>query len=1288
MNEIEIKDIQGKVKFRTLVNEGSVHRKKLMSEDYVQLKFNVSSPIDLKRGDYVDMSFGKYELIDSVYPSYNTSTGGYEYDLRLDAHYWKWKNKNLFYNRGGANREASWTLTRTPDAHLSIICNNLKALGYRYGTNEYDFSIHESVDMSAKLVSYNKTNILDALTLIAETWDTEWWVEDSIIHLGKCEYESDITFEQGGNVQSMSRSESNDNFATRIYAFGSTRNLPRNYREDEGVVVEGVIQKRLMLPSGVSCIDAYENMAQQEAVESIVIFDDVYPRKVNTISDVSTKEYIDTIENEDGSTTKEKWNAYLFKDTGLEFSTDYIIPGEELRIVFTSGALNGMDFGVGFNPNNEPTGSPESQQWEIVRSEDYGTPLPNDSLKPKVGDTYILYGFDTSLVSDQMLPEAEEELKHRAEEYVKKSKQDPSVYECSMNTVDLTSDEIDLNIGHKVNLIHPAYMKEGRVSRIYGFEKHLDGSQVSYTVGDSAPYSRLANVEDQVKEISYQGNVYSGSGGGVYVVGRYDPIKPSDRNVLSSLRSFSEFLNKKKPDVAAEVITFLKGACFGDYSSGTLGSGAAMLVNSETGKTTLEVDELFVRMKAIFKELVIEQTSHIGGELILSPARMKCTEVEEHEEYYRCYFENTDGEVEIQNNFVVGDQARCQTFNIKPGVYENVSNRFYWRLVVGTGDNYIDLSKEDCEPASDTPQAGDDIVQLGNRDNPERQNAHVLSSVGVDAPYYRLYRGIETYALTTPPIDINPNHIHITADSIRLESTGKDLQSSLNDLADDVESIKQQNDKMWVLWFTEEEPTLENYPATEWDTDSLRSEHLQDMVVIDNPLDNSNNGRAWRFHQSEEDGTFYWTEITDKYLLDALSIAVEGRDSANQKRRNFVAQPTDGDVYEVGDTWSNATFTTDDGRLLYDNDSLVAVSNKAKGVPFSINHWQPVNAATSAYLKILSDQITAAAEKIIYDSEGNIVNINTSGLVAKSDFASLFSQAVDEDGNIVKQADISTFIRTDEDGNLTSEVVIEADKINFKGHTIMNNNFQVDEDGTLTAIEANITGEINTNKGNIGGFVIANGRIGSETTSHTDSGGELAIYDNFFRVGGQDGYVMFGNDVIPATAGGAFTATGRIVNNRQNSGDYIYHRANYGLFIRVSGGRKNYGIDSDAALKAPAFINTKAALLTFGSGNYTVDFSQHNIILMYYNQPEFSGTDVTLPSEADVARQFGLESLPIDFATVVTFRVRPNSKTITLLGIYDHNENLINYKMGRGDSVIVLISKVDGFRYQILNHMA
>ena len=210
-------------------------------------------------------------------------------------------------------------------------------------------------------------------------------------------------------------------------------------------------------------------------------------------------------------------------------------------------------------------------------------------------------------------------------------------------------------------------------------------------------------------------------------------------------------LSKVDDDTAAGLITFLKGIITDSirsrqYTSGALGAGFAAYINN-SGRSVAEVDELIVRVKAIFHELVIEILSHVGGEVILSPASMKCIRVEEQEDTYRCYFKSTDGDTTINNEFVLHDQARCQTFNIKPGVHENVSNRFYWRLVTGIGDDYIDLSKTDCYDNSDIPKAGDDIVQLGNRDpeQEERQNAIILSSYGPDAPSIKQYMYIDHY---------------------------------------------------------------------------------------------------------------------------------------------------------------------------------------------------------------------------------------------------------------------------------------------------------------------------------------------------------------------------------------------------------------------------------------------------------------------------------------------------------------------------------------------------------------
>ena len=183
------------------------------------------------------------------------------------------------------------------------------------------------------------------------------------------------------------------------------------------------------------------------------------------------------------------------------------------------------------------------------------------------------------------------------------------------------------------------------------------------------------------------------------------------------------------------------------FASGPLGSGFMIKVDSQTGRSYIEVDELFVRIKAMFSELEIKKLSYAGGNYMFTAAGMKCGKVEGHEGFWRCYLLVDDGETAIENPFKEGDQVRFQDFNIKPGVYENVSNRYYWRLCVGVGEDYIDLSKTDCDANSDVPREGDSLVQLGNRTDKKRQNAITLSVYGDDAPSIHQYAGINSYSL-------------------------------------------------------------------------------------------------------------------------------------------------------------------------------------------------------------------------------------------------------------------------------------------------------------------------------------------------------------------------------------------------------------------------------------------------------------------------------------------------------------------------------------------------------------
>lgn len=235
---VDIKDVTGNIRFSTPINKGSKRKFTLMQEDYITLKFSLDNPVYFNLGDGIDNELGIFELIDLYKPVYNAETGGYDYELRLDAYYWKWKNKKFFYTPKNTGREAGWNMTATLETHLKVFIDNLNALGYKFRDQEFISKIDDTVEQSSKLVSYDNTNLIDALTQMAETWECEWWIENHEICFGRCEYSSPVDFKAGNltdtenvNVNSMTRSDSQTTYATRIYAFGSTRNIPASYRK-------------------------------------------------------------------------------------------------------------------------------------------------------------------------------------------------------------------------------------------------------------------------------------------------------------------------------------------------------------------------------------------------------------------------------------------------------------------------------------------------------------------------------------------------------------------------------------------------------------------------------------------------------------------------------------------------------------------------------------------------------------------------------------------------------------------------------------------------------------------------------------------------------------------------------------------------------------------------------------------------------------------------------------------------------------------------------------------------
>lgn len=450
---------------------------------------------------------------------------------------------------------------------------------------------------------------------------------------------------------------------------------------------------------------------------------------------------------------------------------------------FSVTMVDGMCAGRKFKVSGS---TKESGQWVLTlqRVEDIGLYFPYKDFQINAGDHFVLSGIT---LPTQYVDAASEKLLRYAIAWLIENDHTKHTYAPKIDEIYMARqhDEAMEDTTGTTKSLHDT-IKEGDIFQFsdedFGISADVvidslsitekEGAIPTYEVSlrDNKEVSTLQKIQDKITAISNS-------------TGDFTPAQVKE--YIQSEGS-KYFLSKVKTDVAEKLIRFWEGIAFGEQSdnnplgissdgiatlkevvsaafrSGALGSGFRLGDYNGSGDSYLEVDRLLVRKAAEFVRLVIRELQSVGGEIVLSPAAMKISNVVYFEkgvyipEYealplrynvYRCYFSQKKGDEEIENQFVEGDLVRCQTFNVKEGVSENVKNRYYWRKVYKVGKDFIDVLADFCDTGSDIPQAGDELVQMGNTTDTARQSVVVLSAYGADAPSLKMYEGVDSYSL-------------------------------------------------------------------------------------------------------------------------------------------------------------------------------------------------------------------------------------------------------------------------------------------------------------------------------------------------------------------------------------------------------------------------------------------------------------------------------------------------------------------------------------------------------------
>ena len=420
----------------------------------------------------------------------------------------------------------------------------------------------------------------------------------------------------------------------------------------------------------------------------------------------------------------------------------------------------------------------------------------------------------------------------------------------------------------------------------------------------------------------------------------------------------ARFVRRDIDDKLNNFLTFLQGIHFGeDFQQSLSGAG---IYKDDKGQWHIEGDILHARRKLTAEEVEVMNTSHIKGKVVNSAGGFVISRIEKVSGAWRCYFRQQDAEGRrVYNSMRVDDLALCETFNLVDNNGQ-AANHYWHRRVTSVGTDYVDVADntqaDDYASGSDEPQVGDEVAQLGNITDKDRQSAIIQSAAGEGAPYFKIIKGINSFTLPRPIFLFDKQNFEIRVENPANRGEYIRLQDFLESMQGRINAVQQQADKQLVIWFGDAVPSLTNAPANDWTDDTTKELHLHD-IYYNRSYAETGGGRAYSFEKNP-DNTYSWHEITDADVLKSLEAAKQAQDTADGKRRVFVkVQPTP--PYDEGDQWANATYDTE-----YQNDLLVCVKPKKKGEAFDIADWQSAQAYTTkkfeAQLEVSDKTIDAA----------------------------------------------------------------------------------------------------------------------------------------------------------------------------------------------------------------------------------------------------------------------------------------------------------------------------------------
>lgn len=877
-------------------------------------------------------------------------------------------------------------------------------------------------------------------------------------------------FGQGVGLKNNDCTPKNNKVITRIAGYGSNINIPYGYpiiTDADGNRIEHPYTRDTLMPSVY--VEAVRNKVLFGSKDPLIDYydaDSSYPTPINPLAPVFHIQEFSSIQPTiEGMTYKGQaidlfkevivpeggWDDYIDPETGevrqSYFDVTLYPLGFDLyaQAAVTSGMTFSMKSGdtlganyevavdwedvkknfyvtdeagnIVFKPNGEqrdyakyPDSTDQAITIKLTKDLDtFGTIMPSKFQQVKTGDKFVILHIE---MPQAYIDKAQERLDVAMKRYMLENNMPLYDYPLSFDEHFLETNQAIL-AQIKPNTIVRFLYKDNEDAM------ELSVKEMSIQYGTNPLPTYNITLTDEVSIVLNQiGQIADGLSKLGSQVAQLQAIYGLD--IVGEL---NKKLSRVKDDTAQGMITFLRGLKVGSYVTGSTGG---IFYADTDGKSHAELDYLTVRMKAMFYALEIIKTGVIGGRQMITPGgAIECIKIEDRNDildeegnktgenvwdYWRCYFYQDDGTEALDNRFRAGDMALAQDFNIKEGVYENVSNHYLWRLVVNVGTNYIDISKTDADAASDAPRVGDTICQLGNKtfvdangvthvEDKTRQNAIIFSAVDTFSPSMTLYAGINSYSYLNKEyvsygVDKTTNLAYMnvygnsyigardkssymkfdTVTGVEIKGklvtkSGKDVEETFNSFQDQIDGVKE-------TWYGEYTPTLTNQPAVDWNTEALKKRHEGDVFTnIQEYVDDETTpdaGKSWRWVKTGD--TWGWTQIADNDTSKAYLEAAKAQKAAEEAKK---------EANDAKQTVTNMKDFTDEAFKdgIVDRQEAAAIEkylNSIKSIQKSV---------AESYSKVYANPLLSGTAKVELKTAYDGFNVATTELITAIDDA-------------------------------------------------------------------------------------------------------------------------------------------------------------------------------------------------------------------------------------------------------------------------------------------------------------